>query len=68
MRPAELVRAVRAETGLSVRALAEAAGVAASTVHRIEQGTLAPTVETLAHVVEAAGFACKWTRTSITCD
>jgi transcriptional regulator with XRE-family HTH domain len=59
VKPAELVRAVRAETGLSVRTLAEAAGVAASTVHRIEQGELAPTVETLAHVVEAAGFSLR---------
>ena len=50
-----MVRAVRSETGLSVRALAEAAGVAASTVHRIEQGEIQPTVDTLAHIVEAAG-------------
>jgi transcriptional regulator with XRE-family HTH domain len=56
MRPADLVRAVRAEAGLSVRALAEAAAVAASTVHRIEQGEMQPTVEVLAQVVEAAGF------------
>lgn len=56
MRPAELVRTVRAEAGLSVRTLAEAAGVAASTVHRIEQDELEPTVATLAQVVEAAGF------------
>jgi transcriptional regulator with XRE-family HTH domain len=55
MRPADLVRMVRSEAGLSVRALADAAGVAASTVHRIEQGELQPTVETLRHVVEAAG-------------
>jgi transcriptional regulator with XRE-family HTH domain len=55
MRPSELVRGVRAEAGLSVRALADAAGVAASTVHRIEQGELQPTVETLRQVVEAAG-------------
>src|SRR5262249_56278928 len=55
MRSADLVRTVRAEAGLSVRALAEAAGVAASTVHRIEQGDLQPTVETLRQVVEAAG-------------
>jgi len=55
MRPADLVRTVRAEAGLSVRALADAAGVAASTVHRIEQGDLQPTVETLRQVVEAAG-------------
>jgi transcriptional regulator with XRE-family HTH domain len=56
MRPADLVRAVRAEAGLSVRALAEAAAVAASTVHRIEQGEIQPTVEILTHIVEAAGF------------
>jgi transcriptional regulator with XRE-family HTH domain len=55
VKPADLLRAVRAETGLSVRALAEAAGVAASTVHRIEQGELQPTVDTLAQIVEAAG-------------
>jgi transcriptional regulator with XRE-family HTH domain len=40
---------------LSVRALAEAAGVAASTVHRIERGQLRPTVETLRLIGEAAG-------------
>jgi transcriptional regulator with XRE-family HTH domain len=50
-----MVRGVRSETGLSVRALAEAAGVAASTVHRIEQGEIQPTVDTLAQIVEAAG-------------
>jgi len=55
MKPADMVRAVRSETGLSVRALAEAAGVAASTVHRIEQGEMQPTVDTLAQIVEAAG-------------
>ncbi len=55
MKPAELVRTVRAEAGLSVRALAEAAGVAASTVHRIERGELQPTVDTLAQIVAAGG-------------
>jgi transcriptional regulator with XRE-family HTH domain len=50
------VRKVRAETGLSVRALADAAGVAASTVHRVEQGDLQPTVDTLTQIVEAAGL------------
>jgi len=38
-----------------VRGLAEAAGVAASTVHRIEQGAMQPTVDTLARIAEAAG-------------
>lgn len=55
MKPAELVRTIRAEAGLSVRALADAAGVAASTVHRIERGELQPTVELLNQVVQAAG-------------
>jgi transcriptional regulator with XRE-family HTH domain len=55
MKPDLLVRQVRADAGLSVRALADAAGVAASTVHRIEQGELQPTAETLAQIVEAAG-------------
>jgi transcriptional regulator with XRE-family HTH domain len=56
MRAAELLRKTRADAGLSVRALAEAAGVAASTVHRIEQGELQPTVEMLRQIVEAAGL------------
>ena len=40
---------------MSVRSLAEAAGVAASTVHRIERGELQPTTDTLSRLVEAAG-------------
>jgi transcriptional regulator with XRE-family HTH domain len=56
VRVADLVRQTRAEAGLSVRALAEAAGVAASTVHRIERGELQPTVQTLRRIVEAAGM------------
>jgi hypothetical protein len=43
MSAAELVSAAGAEAGLSVRAPAEAAGVAASTVHRIERAELQPT-------------------------
>lgn len=53
---AELVRRSRAAAGLSVRALAEAAGVAASTVHRIERGRLDPTVGTLGHILRATGM------------
>lgn len=52
----ELVRAIRRDAQLSVRGLGEAAGVAASTVHRIERGDLHPTVELLRRVAEAAGF------------
>lgn len=51
-----MVRQIRADAGLSVRALAEAAGVAASTVHRIERGEFQPTVPTLRRIVEAAGM------------
>ncbi|MGH7671825.1 MAG: helix-turn-helix domain-containing protein [Gemmatimonadales bacterium] len=56
MREADLVRAIRSDTGLSIRAIAQAAGVAASTVHRIEQGELHPTMVTLERIAEAAGF------------
>lgn len=38
-----------------MRALAEAADVSASTVHRIEQGKMHPTVEMLGRLIEAAG-------------
>lgn len=55
MREAELVANIRREAGLSLRALAEAAGLATSTVHRIEQGQLRPSVETLRSIAEAAG-------------
>lgn len=55
MRSAALVRSIREEAQLSLRALAEAAGVATSTVHRIERGELRPTVETLQRIAEAAG-------------
>ncbi|HEX6418050.1 MAG TPA: helix-turn-helix transcriptional regulator [Acidimicrobiales bacterium] len=56
MRPAELVRFIRRETGLSLRALAQAAGVATSTVHRIERGDLNPTVDVIERIAQAAGM------------
>lgn len=52
---AALVRRIRAEAKLSLRALAESAGLATSTVHRIERGDLRPTLETLRRIAEAAG-------------
>lgn len=55
--PSKVVQRVRRESGLSVRALAEAAGVAASTVHRIERGTLNPTVDMLERLASAGGMA-----------
>jgi transcriptional regulator with XRE-family HTH domain len=55
MDSAQLVRELRTEAGLSIRGLADAAGVASSTVHRIEQGRLHPTVDMLDRLAEAAG-------------
>lgn len=51
-----IVRTCRQRSALSIRALADAAGVAASTVHRIEQGRLDPTTDVLTRIVEAAGL------------
>lgn len=59
MDTAALVRRIRAEAGLSLRAMAAAAGTAVSTVHRIERGELRPTVDTLARLAEAAGMALR---------
>jgi transcriptional regulator with XRE-family HTH domain len=59
VRASEIVRTVRKESGLSVRALADAAGVASSTVHRIERGDISPTVETLDRIAAAAGMAVR---------
>jgi transcriptional regulator with XRE-family HTH domain len=50
-----LVQRVRHEAGLSLRDLAAAAGLAVSTIHRIERGELCPTVRTLEQIVSAAG-------------
>jgi transcriptional regulator with XRE-family HTH domain len=55
MRIAELVRGVRTDAGLSLRALAGAAGVATSTVHRIERGEIHPTMDILERITQAAG-------------
>lgn len=55
MEPATLVRRLRTDSALSLRSLAAAAGLATSTVHRIEKGELRPTVETLQRIAEAAG-------------
>lgn len=52
---ATLVRDARTSAGLSLRALAERAGVATSTVLRIEAGQVDPTVGMLARLVGAAG-------------
>lgn len=53
--PAELLKAARARAGLSGRALAERAGVAYSTVARIELGQVDPTTGMLTKLLAAAG-------------
>ncbi|MDQ2665453.1 MAG: helix-turn-helix domain-containing protein [Gemmatimonadota bacterium] len=50
------IRDVRALTGQTQRELAEAAGTSQSVVGRIESGVVSPTVQTLEHLVAAAGF------------
>jgi transcriptional regulator with XRE-family HTH domain len=49
----ELVCAARLDAGLSCRGLAERAGVTASTVSRIEQGTMDPTLTMLRRLLSA---------------
>jgi transcriptional regulator with XRE-family HTH domain len=53
---AALVRDARTSAGLSLRSLAERAGVATSTVLRIEAGQVDPTVGMLARLMAAAGL------------
>jgi transcriptional regulator with XRE-family HTH domain len=55
----DLVRQIRRDARLSVRALARAAGVAASTVHRIERGDVTPTADVLDRIATAAGVALR---------
>ena len=55
MDAARILAGVRDGAGLSIRALARAAQVSPSTVHRIEQGRLVPTVEMLDRLVRATG-------------
>jgi len=55
MRGAVVLREARQGAGLSVRGLAASAGVAYSTVARIESGRLDPTTGMLARLLEASG-------------
>ncbi len=55
MRTAELVRRIRGDAALSLREVASRSALAVSTIHRIEQGELHPTVETLDRIVRATG-------------
>lgn len=52
---AGLLREARTKANLSIRALATKAGVAASTIGRIEQGRLEPTFSTLSRLLAVTG-------------
>jgi transcriptional regulator with XRE-family HTH domain len=56
---ASVVREARKRAGLSQRALAERAHTAQSVVGRIEAGLSSPSIETLARLLDAAGFELK---------
>lgn len=56
MTPADLLQSSRAAAGLSVRGLAQRAGVSASTVSRVEAERMDPTVGMLSRLLAAAGF------------
>ncbi len=56
MKASRLLQRVRSQSGLSIRELGAAAGVAASSVHRIEHEEMGPTVEMLERLFEAAGM------------
>jgi transcriptional regulator with XRE-family HTH domain len=52
----DLIRATRTQSALSMRGLAAKAGVAYTTVHRIEQGDMDPTVGMLSKLLSAMGM------------
>ena len=52
-----VVRRARERAGLSLRALATAAGTSHSTLAAYEAGRKTPTVDTLDRILDAAGFA-----------
>lgn len=57
---AGLVRAARAETGLSQKALARRAGIAPAVLSRIESGTRLPSLPMLDRVLAACGRDAQW--------
>lgn len=57
MRSAEWVNGARRAAGLSQRELAERAGVPQPTIARIEAGKQVPRADTLARILDAAGFS-----------
>lgn len=56
MEVAEVLSRAKGSSEVSVRALAAAAGVAGSTITRIQAGTVDPTVQTMEQILEAAGY------------
>ena len=53
------IREVRGKSGLSLRQLAEKAGVDFSTIHRIEQGGESPRFATLEKLAKALGISVR---------
>lgn len=56
MKVAEVIARAKGSSEVSVRALASLAGVAGSTITRIQSGTVDPTVQTVEQILEAAGY------------
>ena len=56
MRSAEVIREARLRAGLTQLELAERSGRDRSVIARWEQGTVAPSIETLVELVRACGF------------
>ena len=56
MQSADLIREARLRAGLTQHELAERSGRDRSVIARWEQGTVAPSIETLVELVRACGF------------
>lgn len=61
---ANLLKIARAKTGMSQRELADAAGVAQSTIARIESGSRQPSLPVLAKILAAVDFDMRITLSS----
>lgn len=61
MQVGRLTSAARESSGLPVRALATSAGVAGSTITRIQSGAVDPSIGTLDQILDAAGFELRVT-------
>ncbi len=53
---AEVLSRAKGSSGVSVRALAAAAGVAGTTITRIQGGAVDPSMDTLEQILQAAGY------------